>query len=242
MNLIDNFLFIGLPYLAIVSFLVGCIYRYRTRAFTYSSLSAQFLEGNGMSLFVLLFHWGILAIFLVHLIVFLFPGLALWWSSNAMRLVAGEMVMLAFGIGVLIGMVMLFIRRFTHDRMRVVTSPTDRVIEFVLLAQIGLGVWTAIGYRWGYYWFASDLSSYLWSIFLLNPQVGAVQSMPLVIKAHVVGACVIVGLFPFTRLVHILVAPFHYIGRPYQRVMWSWDRSRIRNAATPWSGTRPRNT
>lgn len=242
MNLVDNFLFIGLPYLAIVTFLAGCIYRYRTRAFTYSSLSAQFLEGTGMSLFVLLFHWGILVVFLAHLVAFLFPGLTLAWYSGTARLIVSEIIMLAFGLGALVGMLVLFFRRFTNDRVRVVTSPMDKVIELVLLVQIILGLCTAIGYRWGYYWFAGDMSPYLWSILLLNPQIEAVQVMPWIFKAHVVGAFVIVALFPFSRLVHILVAPFHYIGRPYQQVMWNWDRSRIRSASTPWSETRPRNT
>lgn len=51
----------------------------------------------------------------------------------------------------------------------------------------------------------------------------------------------IFAIFPFTRLVHILVAPLHYLSRPYQRVMWNWDRTAIRDPRTPWSEARPRN-
>ena len=40
-------------------------------------------------------------------------------------------------------------------------------------------------------------------------------------------------MVPFTRLVHFLVAPFHYIERPYQRVIWNWDRRRVRSAEDP---------
>ena len=65
--------------------------------------------------------------------------------------------------------------------------------------------------------------------------------MPLVIKAHIIGAFSILLIFPFTRLVHILVAPLHYIWRPYQVVIWYWDKSRIREASTAWSKARPRN-
>lgn len=241
MNLINNFLFIALPYVAFAVFLVGAIYRYRSNGFKYSSLSSQFLEGGGIYIFAVLFHWGILVVFLGHLIAFLFPGLTLAWHSSAVRLIADEIVIFTFGLAVLIGLVGLFIRRISHPRMRVVTTRMDIVIELLLLAQIVLGLWIALGYRWGYYWFASDMSPYLWSIVKFGPQIEAISAMPWVIKAHIVGAFLILGMIPFTRLVHFLVAPFHYTWRDYQQVIWYWDRKRVRDPATPWTTTQPRN-
>ena len=76
----------------------------------------------------------------------------------------------------------------------------DIVIELLLLAQIVFGLWIALGYRWGYYWFASDMSPYLWSIVKFGPQIDAVSAMPWVIKTHIVGAFIILGMIPFTRL------------------------------------------
>ncbi|MEK7360918.1 MAG: respiratory nitrate reductase subunit gamma [Pseudomonadota bacterium] len=242
MDLLNNFLFGALPYAAFAVFLVGSIYRYRTNGFKYSSLSSQFLEGGGIYIFAVLFHWGILVVFLGHLIAFLFPGLTLSWHSSATRLIADEIVIFTFGLAVLIGLVGLFIRRVSHPRIRVVTTRMDIVIELLLLAQIVLGLWIALGYRWGYYWFASDMSPYLWSIVKFGPQIEAVGAMPWVIKAHIVGAFIILGILPFTRLVHFLVAPFHYTWRDYQQVIWYWDRKRVRDPATAWTTTRPRNT
>jgi len=241
MNLLNNFLFVALPYVAIVVFCVGSIHRYRATGFKYSSLSSQFLEGRGLFFFALLFHWGILVLFMGHLSVFLFPAATLAWNSNPVRLVVHEVVVFTFGLSVLIGLTGLFIRRILYPRLQVVTSRMDIVIELLLVAQIVFGLWIALGYRWGSSWFAADLSPYLWSIVKLNPQIEAVSAMPLVIKAHIVGAFVILGMIPFTRLVHFLVAPFHYIWRRYQPVMWYWDRKRIRNLATAWTETRPRN-
>jgi nitrate reductase gamma subunit len=241
MNLLNNFLFVALPYVAIVVFCVGSIHRYRATGFKYSSLSSQFLEGRGLFFFALLFHWGILVLFIGHLGVFLFPAATLAWNSNPVRLVVHEVVVFTFGLSVLIGLTGLLIRRILYPRLQVVTSRMDIVIELLLVAQIVFGLWIALGYRWGSSWFAADLSPYLWSIVKLNPQIEAVSAMPLVIKAHIVGAFVILGMIPFTRLVHFLVAPFHYIWRRYQPVMWYWDRKRIRNPATAWTETRPRN-
>jgi nitrate reductase gamma subunit len=241
MNLINNFLFIALPYIAIVVFFAGAIYRYRATPFKYSSLSSQFLEGGGIYIFAVLFHWGILVVFLGHLIAFLFPGTTLAWHSNEVRLIADEVVIFTFGLAVLIGLTGLFIRRLIRPRIWVVTSRMDIAIELLLIAQVVLGLWIALGYRWGYYWFASALSPYLWSIVKFNPQTDAIAAMPWVIQAHIVGAFLILGMIPFTRLVHFLVAPFHYLWRPYQRVIWYWDRARVRDPKTAWSETSPRN-
>lgn len=241
MNLVNNLLFVALPYVAIVVFLVGVVYRYRAKGFTYSSLSSQFLEGRGMRLPVLLFHWGLLAVFVLHLLMFLFPSAVVAWNSSPTRLLVHETLAFAFGICALLGMVGLLVRRFAYPRLQTVTSRMDVAIELLLIAQILLGLWTALGYRWGSTWFASDLSPYLLSIFKGNPRIEAVSDMPTVIKLHVVGAFVILGLFPFTRLVHLLVAPLHYTWRSYQQVVWYWDRSRVRAAQTAWTTNPPRN-
>lgn len=86
MNVLNNFLFVALPYVAIVVFCVGSIHRYRATGFKYSSLSSQFLEGRGIYIFAVLFHWGILIVFLGHLIGFLIPDAILAWYSSPVRL------------------------------------------------------------------------------------------------------------------------------------------------------------
>lgn len=241
MNLFNNFLFIALPYIAIVTFVVGSVWRYRATGFKVSSLSSQFLEGRKLYFGSMAFHFGILAVFMGHLVTFLFPAATLAWNSSPVRLIALEVLAFTFGLSVLIGLIGLLLRRISTPRVRVVTSRMDLGIEFLILAQVVLGCWIALGYRWGASWFASDLSPYLWSIVKLRPQIEAISAMPPVIKAHVVGAFVIIGMIPFTRLVHFLVAPFHYIVRPYQLVMWTWNRKRVRDPETVWSVHRPKN-
>lgn len=241
MNLPNLFLFVGLPYAAMLIFLVGTIQRYRNKGFKVSSLSSQFLEDKSLFWGTLPFHVGILVVALGHLLAFLFPGLTLMWNSNPVRLIALEVTAFTFGLCVLVGLIGLLLRRLTNRRVQMVTTRMDLALEVLLLLQVVLGLWTALGYRWGSSWFAADLTPYLRSLFTLDPNIAAVSAMPLVIKLHIIGAWAIVAIFPFTRLVHLLVAPLHYIGRPYQRVMWNWDRKAIRDPATPWSKVRPRN-
>jgi nitrate reductase gamma subunit len=241
MTTLDYFFFSAYPYVVIIVFLVGSIYRYTEKGFKVSSLSAQFLESRKGFWGTVPFHWGILMVFLGHMVAFLLPGSVLAWNSDPVRLIAHEGLSFTFAVAVAVGLVGLILRRLLDPRLRVVTTRMDYFIEFVLLAQVLLGCWIALGYRWGSSWFAADLSPYLWSILKLNPQTEAVVAMPLVIKAHIVGAFSIFLIFPFTRLIHILVAPFHYIWRPYQVVIWYWDKKRIRSATTEWSKARPRN-
>jgi len=241
MNTFYNFLFIALPYVALTVFLIGTIYRYRSTKFKYSSLSSQFLEGNKLFWGSVPFHWGLLFLFFGHLIAFLIPGSVLAWNSEPLRLIVLEVTAFVFGLSVLIGMTNLFIRRTTDARVKIVTSKMDLIIELLIIAQIILGLWIALGYRWGSSWFATDLSPYLWSIFYLNPNIEAVSNMPLVIQLHISLAFVIVLLIPFSRLVHLLVFPLHYIWRPYQRVIWYWDRKKIRDPKEPWIITKSKN-
>ncbi len=241
MEALKTFLFIGLPYIALIVFLVGSIYRYRQRGFQVTALSSQFLESTGLYWGAVPFHFGILVCFLGHLLAFAIPEGTLLWNSSPARLIVLEVTGFGFGLSALFGLCFLLYRRITNARVRMVSNVMDYAIEFLLLAQIVAGLWIAVAQRWGSSWFAADLSPYLWSIFRLQPDIRAVAAMPLGIQAHIVGAFIIVGIFPFTRLIHILVAPFHYIWRPYQQVVWNWDRHTVRASETAWSDARPKN-
>jgi nitrate reductase gamma subunit len=157
------------------------------------------------------------------------------------RLIILEVTAFVFGATVLVGLGSLMLRRISSARIRAVTTRMDIAIELLLLAQVVLGLWIALGYRWGSSWFAADLSPYLMSLVTLTPETEAVFALPWVIKLHIFGAFVILFMVPFTRLVHFVVAPLHYVVRPYQQVIWNWDRRAIRNPETAWSKMRPRN-
>lgn len=241
MNVLNTFLFVGFPYAAVLVCVAGVTYRYRQEGFTVSSLSSQFLEGKSLFWGSVPFHIGILVVFLGHLTAFLLPQVTLAWNQDPVRLIVLEVTAFIFGFTVLIGLAALMFRRLTNARIRAVTTPMDIVLEVLLLAQVVLGLWVALGFRWGSSWFAADLSPYLWSLVKLSPETGAVFALPWVIKLHIVGAFALVLIIPFTRLVHFMVAPLHYIARPYQQVIWNWNRRKIRDPKTAWSDARPRN-
>ena len=213
-------LFVELPYLCLFLFLLGTIMRYRKAPFTYSSLSSQFLENQQHFWDMVSFHYGILILFAGHLIGFLVPRWVLLWNARPLRLYILEASALIFGLLTLVGLLGAMERRLVNDKARMVTTATDWMIELLLLAQVGLGIYVAVFHPWGSSWFATSLSPYLWSLFKFNPDVSYLATLPLVVKLHIVLAWVIFGLIPFTRLVHILVTPFPYLWRKPEVVRW----------------------
>lgn len=241
MDISNYFLFIALPYIALAVFFIGTIYRYTAHGFKFSSLSSQFLEGKNLFWGSVPFHWGIMFLFFGHLIAFMFPKSILIMNSHPLRLFIIEVSAFMFGITVLIGLFNLFTRRMSNPRIRVVTNKMDITIELLLLLQVITGLWIAYNFRWGSSWFASVLTPYLRSIFILDPDIAAVSVMPWTVKLHIVGAYIIILLIPFSRLVHFLVAPINYFWRPYQQVYWNWDKKRVRSPDTEWTKHRPKN-
>ena len=235
----DLLLFGAFPYMALALFVAGTIYRYKT-GFKYSSLSSQLLETEKLFSASLSFHIGIITIFLAHLIGFIAPSL--FTSIGGSSLVILEILGLIFGILAIIGLALLLYRRVTHDRIKVVTSKMDMVIEILLITQFIIGVIIAIDMRWGLGWYSATMVPYLHSIFSFQPDISGISVMKPLAQVHVVGAFLIIALIPFTRLVHFLVAPFHYITRPFQVVRWYWNPKTIRDANQQWKDVqRPKN-
>jgi len=241
MDKIQILLYIVLPYLSLLIFIVGSVYRYRYFKYKYSSLSSQFLEQKNVFWGTVPFHVGIVLLFLGHLFIFIFPKEVLIWNSDVIRLIILETGALILGLSSLFGLSVLIVRRITNSRLRKVTTKMDFTIEFLILFQIILGIWIAYGYRWGTSWFAAVLSPYLTSLLKFQPDIQAVSQMPWVIQFHIVGAFIIVLLIPFSRLVHFLVPPVNYIWRPYQQVIWNWSKKKARRPEEIWTVTRPKN-
>jgi nitrate reductase gamma subunit len=216
-------LFIALPYLAIFSLIFGSIYRYRFHGFKVSSLSSQLLESERLYFGSRPFHWGIIILFFGHLAGFLFPRSVIAWNGLPVRLYILEITALTFAIISFTGLVILIIRRIRVKRIRVVTTKMDIFVYLILVVQFVTGLWVAIFFRWGSAWFALVLTPYLRSVLTFSPDITAVIALPMMIKVHIIAACVMIGMIPYTRFIHFLVYPFSYLWRAYQKVVWNFD-------------------
>jgi len=216
----DVLLFSVLPYVVLVTFLLTTIQRYRQRTFSYSSLSSQFLENERHFWSLVPFHYGILVVLAGHLIAFLFPRELLAFNSKPLRLYILEITALTGGLMTLLGLAAAIVRRWTTLKIRTVTTFSDWVVYALLFLQVANGVYIALAYPWGSSWFAASISPYLWSLVALSPDITTIAPLPWGVKLHIVNAYLLIGFFPFTRLVHVLVIPNPYLWRKPQVVRW----------------------
>ena len=225
----DYVLFGVLPYVVMVVFLVVTIQRYRMKAFSYSSLSSQFLENQHHFWGSVPFHYGILVVLFGHILAFFIPKAVLAWNAAPLRLMLLEVTGIAFAILTLVGLANIVLRRFGNRLTRKVTTRGDWVVYGLLLVQVLSGIGVAVFHGWGSSWFATNLTPWLWSLVKLAPDVSYVAPLPVLVKLHIVSAFLLIGIFPFTRLVHVLVVPNPYLWRRTQVVIWNWDRSKLRS-------------
>jgi len=217
---LEPVLFGILPYAVFLNFFIFTIHRYRSESFTYSSLSSQFLENRQHFWGLAPFHFGIVAVLAGHLLAFLIPGEILLWNSQPLRLYALEITGLSFALLAIVGLLGAIRRRLSDSKVLSVTTGADWLIDVLLLFQLGSGIYIAVFHSWGSSWFAASMAPYLWSLVKFNPDISFLATMPLVVKLHIINFYLLIGVFPFTRLVHILVAPNPYFWRRPQLVRW----------------------
>lgn len=217
----ELFLFAVVPYLSVALAIAGGLYRYLVDRYSWSAQSSQFLENRLLYWGSVPWHYAVLLVLLAHLLAFLFP--AAWGSllGNPERLYLLEATGLALGVCTLLSAALLLFRRVGDARVSTVTSVIDWVVLLGLLLQVATGIYIAFTLRWGSVWYVHTAAPWLWSLVKFDPQIQFVSALPAVVKVHAVGAFILIALFPFSRLVHIVSVPLTYLTRPYQVVIWN---------------------
>ena len=220
-----DFVFGIYPYIALSVLIIGSIARYERDPFTWKTSSSQLLRRKQLVLGSILFHVGVLVIFLGHFVGLLTPI----WIFDAIGISHGFKQTMAVVVGgiagvmALIGGGMLFHRRWTDPRIRATSSLADIAILALLLAQLVLGLGTVIvslqhldGHE------MTKFMAWAQGIFTFQSDAAAhIADVSPVFKLHLSLGLTIFLLFPFTRLVHMLSAPFRYFLRPGYQIVRS---------------------
>lgn len=217
---LDLLLFAVLPYVAVTVAVVSTLERYARHGFSCTSMSSQFLENRLHFWAIVPFHAGLLIVLLGHLIMFAIPRGVLAWNAAPARLLVLEATALTGAVLAFVGFVAVIVRRLKIPATRRTTRPLDWLVYAVLIVQLATGTAVAVLYPWGSSWFASAATPYLWSLIALQPDTTMVTAMPLLVRAHIAGTWVLVALFAFSRLVHVIVVPNPYLWRPPQVIRW----------------------
>jgi nitrate reductase gamma subunit len=211
----NDVFFLGFTYLFIFLFLGGLIYRFR-RPITISSLSSQLLEQKKLYWGAVAWHWGIVAVAAAHLANFFFPRFMVRFEDTWLGFAATHVLGVAFGILVLVGMGVLVWRRFSEPRVRRLTTAMDATIVLLLLVQVGIGMGVRLGLFPAYAdWFPITIVPYFVSVLTLHPQPQLIGNLPPLGQAHIFTAFLLLGLLPFSRLIHMATLPLVYLLRPW---------------------------
>jgi nitrate reductase gamma subunit len=212
-------IWVVLPYVSIVLFVAGHVWRYRHDQFGWTSRSTQLLERRQLAWGSNLFHFGALAAIGGHAMGMLVPEQitsAVGISEYRYHLVsayAGTAAGLVCGAGLII----LVYRRLTVRRVWVTTSYIDVVVYLLLLMLIGLGIseTTGVNLLGGAYDYRATVAVWFRGLFGFTLYPALMAKAPLLYQVHAATAWLLFALWPFSRLVHAWSIPFQYIGRPY---------------------------
>ncbi|GAA3748047.1 respiratory nitrate reductase subunit gamma [Salinactinospora qingdaonensis] len=211
-------LWVIVPYACIAVFVVGHYWRYRYDKFGWTTLSSQLYESRLLRWGSPLFHFGILAVFLGHVMGL---GIPKSWTE-AIGISEGLYHFMAVSIGAiagfctLVGMAILIYRRRTVGPVFSATTRMDKLMYLALAVVILLGLAnTVVGNIIDHYDYREGVSVWFRGIFRFDLHPDLMAEAPLTFQAHGLAAFLLFALWPFTRLVHVFSAPIGYLWRPY---------------------------
>lgn len=217
MDWLNQALFGFYPYIALAVLAIGSVLRFDREQYTWRTGSSQLLRRKQLVLGSILFHVGVLLIFVGHLVGLLTPMVV--WDALGVTHAAKQMLAIVAG-GVagamcLVGGLLLLHRRLFDPRIRATSSFGDSAILILLMAQLCLGLATipiSLQHSDG----EEMVKFMMWAQGIFTFQPGAanyVSDAHWIFKAHLTLGLTIFLVFPFTRLVHMLSAPVWYLNR-----------------------------
>lgn len=214
---LNQFFFGYYPYICLAVFAIGTVLRFEHGQYSWRSGSSQLLRRKQLVVGSILFHVGILIIFVGHFVglltpIAVFDALGISHGAKQMlAIVAGGVA----GLVCLVGIALLTHRRLFDARIRATSSFGDTAILLILFAQLLLGLGTipvSMQHLDGH-----EMTKFMeWAQRILTFRSGAaalVAEAHPIFKAHLTLGLTIFLVFPFTRLVHIFSAPVWYLGR-----------------------------
>jgi nitrate reductase gamma subunit len=216
---VSTLLWIIIPYLSIVVFIGGLVWRRRYDAFGWTTRSSQLYETAILRWGSPLFHFGVLFVLIGHVGGLLVPKSwteAAGISEHAYHLTAVFVGTVA-GLCTLIGLAILIARRRLVGPVFTATTNNDKAMYVVLGGVIVLGLWATMlaNLAGSGYDYRQTVSPWLRSLFVFQPDPSRMADVPASFQLHVLAAFALFAFWPFTRLVHAFSAPVGYLTRPY---------------------------
>jgi nitrate reductase gamma subunit len=200
----DYLLFVAAPYIVSFAFVPACLVRYALERRRGPLSTAFAIDPTPVAA---LWRWTVGLVLLGHLLLITLPESILLWNRQPRRLFMLEGVGLALGIAALLSLTVMLFNRVRLHAPRPPRSAFDIVVGTLMAVAVVTGIGVAVRYRWASSWSVVTLSPYLLSLVQFKPSVILIARMPFLVRLHVVCACAIVGIAPYTRLSRIVLLP-----------------------------------
>ncbi len=240
MNRLDVLLWVVVPYVCISVFVVGHVWRYKRDQLGWTTRSTQLLERRRLRPGVLLFHFGLLAVIGGHVLGVIVPAAATEAVGVDEHLYHNVSVVAGTSAGtmMMVGFLLLMLRRAQVPRVRQATTRTDVLTFSVLAVVIVTGMWATVivNLIGGGYDYRETVAPWFRGLFLLSPAGEGIMAAPLVYQVHALATMLLYAVWPFSRLVHAWSAPVGYLRRApivYRRRSSAVSRRRPRPTSTP---------
>lgn len=215
----NQFLWVIMPYLCIAIFFLGHLARFKFDKFSWTAKSSEFIEKKQLKWGSLMFHLGIIPVAMGHIVGLLIP--ASWLTAvgvnDHLYHIGAVYIGSVFGIITLIGMLLLTARRVTKKNIRRLSSASDIIVNFLLLAIVFIGCYATLvtNAMTPSFDYRETISVWFRQLFIFSPDANLMLQVPLAFKTHILLGFIIMAFWPFTRLVHVWSVPLTYASRSY---------------------------
>jgi len=215
----QQFLWAIFPFLMVTVFIVGHLYRYNANQLEWTAKSSEFLEKKSLRWGSMMFHIGILMVFGGHVVGLLVPksvmeSLGVSESMYHAGAVYGGGLA---GIITLVGIFLLLNRRLMNKRVRGTSDFSDFLTVVFISLIVLIGIYnTLIGNQLHpAFDYRETISPWFRSLLTFTPDPFLMSEVPLGFQMHIVISFALIGIWPFTRLVHVWSVPLTYFRRSY---------------------------
>jgi len=209
------------PYIVGTILVVASFYRFIFRGKTWHAPSTEIFEKKWLRAGSILFHWGIVFAFIGHVMGVLIPRefyLAIGVSDHLYHFgaIAGGGVA---GLMVVVGLIILIIRKATNPRVKVHASFADWFTVIWLFVVAGLGTYMTLVYNTTVveYEYRVTIGPWFRSLFTFQPDYQLMLGVPLLFQIHVIASFILFAAIPFTQLIHMFSFPARYPARAPQQ-------------------------